>query len=274
MWPLSESSTEPKVRTVPKRVFVLGFPCTGTSSMRDALRILGYNNIHHMDSVFRDPSQIWPWMAAIYNMILGKGKLYRRAELDSLLGDCQAVMDLPSILFADELITAYPEAKVILTLCDPDAWYISYDNAIGSILRSRAFYIAGALNPGLLGKFIPFARTCSAVLLSKSGHAALRRKEDLSEDEAKACFVAHYDLVRSLVPPERLLEYRVSEGWPRLCEFLGDEVPAEAFPNTNDTRMIHAMVADAVWVVYRGVALRLALPALLLGVAVYLQKRR
>ena len=86
-------------------------------------------------------------------------------------------------------------------------------------------------------------------------------------------FVAHYDRMRSLVPPERLLEYHVSEGWPRLCEFLGDEVPAEVFP-TNDTRMIHAMVADAVWVVYCGVALRLALPALLLGVAICLQTRR
>jgi hypothetical protein len=65
---------------------------TGTmwAAMHDALRMLGYNDTHHMDSVFRDPSQIWPWTAAIYDMIYGKGKPYRRAEWDSLLGDCQA----------------------------------------------------------------------------------------------------------------------------------------------------------------------------------------
>ncbi|KAJ7827607.1 P-loop containing nucleoside triphosphate hydrolase protein, partial [Mycena olivaceomarginata] len=235
MSPPSKSSTELKTRTVPMRVLVLGFPCTGTSSMRDALRMLGYNDTHHMDSVFRDPSQIWPWTAAIYDMIYGKGKPYGRAEWDSLLGDCQArypraVTNLPSILFAEALIDAYPEAKVILTLREADAWYISYNNNIGSILRSP---------------HVPILQVHST-RASKNGCAALLGKEDTSKDEAKACFVAHYDRVRSLVPPELLLEYRVGEGWPRLCEFLGDGVPAEDFPNTNDTRMIRARVADAV----------------------------
>jgi hypothetical protein len=112
------------------------------------------------------------------------------------------------------------------------------------------------------------------VLLSKNGRAAPLGKEDTSKDAAKACFVAHYDRVRSLVPPELLLEYCVGDGWPRLCEFLGYDVPAEDFPNTNDTRMIRARVADAVWEVYREVALRLAVLALLLGMAIYWQTRR
>lgn len=30
--------------------------------------------------------------------------------------------DIPSVLFADELRAAYPEAKVILTNRDPDSW--------------------------------------------------------------------------------------------------------------------------------------------------------
>ncbi|KAF7355897.1 hypothetical protein MVEN_00918600 [Mycena venus] len=255
MSPHSKSSTELKTRTVPMRVLVLGFCRTGTSSMRDALRMLGYNDTHHMDSVFRDPSQIGPWTAAIHDKFFGKGKPYGRAEWDSLLGDCQAVTDLPSILFAEDLIEAYPEAKVVLTLRDPDAWYISYDRTIGSILRSRTSYIAGALNPGFLGKFFPFARACSAALLGKDSRAALLGKEETSKDVAKARFVAHYDRVRSLVPPERLLEYRVSEGVATAVRVSWGR-------------------SDVVWTVYRGVALKFVLPALLLGVAIYWQTHR
>ncbi|KAF8187627.1 hypothetical protein K438DRAFT_1972766 [Mycena galopus ATCC 62051] len=171
------------------------------------------NETQHMDSVCRDPSQIGPWTAAIHDRFFGKGKLYGRAEWDSLLGASQ----LPSILFAEDLIDAYPEEKkVILTSRDPDAWYISYDSTIGSILRSRTSYIAGALYPGFLGKFFLFARACPGALLGNG---------DTLKDMAKARFAAHQDR-----------EWRVGEGWPRLCKSLADDVPAEDYPNTNDTR--------------------------------------
>jgi hypothetical protein len=35
----------------------------------------------------------------------------------------QAVTDMPAYCFSSELIEAYPEAKVILTLRDIDDWY-------------------------------------------------------------------------------------------------------------------------------------------------------
>ena len=53
----------------------------------------------------------------------GKGKPYGRVEFDKLLGHCQAVSDIPALCFAEELIAAYPEAKVILTVRDVDSWY-------------------------------------------------------------------------------------------------------------------------------------------------------
>jgi hypothetical protein len=44
--------------------------------------------------------------------------------------------DNPSILFAEELITAYPDAKVILTTRDPDRWWKSYIESLQAIHRS------------------------------------------------------------------------------------------------------------------------------------------
>ena len=42
-------------------------------------------------------------------------------------------------------------------------------------------------------------------------------------------------MVRTIVPPDHLLEYQVREGWGPLCEFLNKEVPSKRFPKVNNT---------------------------------------
>lgn len=51
----------------------------------------------------------------------------------------------------------------------------------------------------------------------------------------KQVYHEHYEEVRKLVPPERLLEYRMGQGWEPLCDFLEVPVPDKKFPHTNDT---------------------------------------
>jgi hypothetical protein len=53
------------------------------------------------------------------------------------------------------------------------------------------------------------------------------------EQNGRRRFQEHYDFIRSIVPKDRLLEYRVSEGWGPLCKFLGDPVPNGEFPTGN-----------------------------------------
>ncbi|RYP42518.1 hypothetical protein DL767_000206 [Monosporascus sp. MG133] len=44
----------------------------------------------------------------------------------------------------------------------------------------------------------------------------------------------HYNMVRGLVPKDRLLEWSVEDGWEPLCKFLGKPVPEnEPFPHAN-----------------------------------------
>ena len=40
-------------------------------------------------------------------------------------------------------------------------------------------------------------------------------------------------MIRGLVPPERLLEWDISDGWGPLCAFLEKPVPATPFPHAN-----------------------------------------
>jgi hypothetical protein len=49
----------------------------------------------------------------------------------------------------------------------------------------------------------------------------------------KQVFREHYEEIRRLTPPDNLLEYRVTEGWKPLCDFLQHEVPAIEFPRGN-----------------------------------------
>lgn len=40
-------------------------------------------------------------------------------------------------------------------------------------------------------------------------------------------------MIRGLVPPDRLLEWDISDGWEPLCKFLGKPVPDVPFPHAN-----------------------------------------
>lgn len=48
-------------------------------------------------------------------------------------------------------------------------------------------------------------------------------------------YEAHNQMVRDLVPRERLLEFNVMQGWRLLCEFLGVREPEGVeFPRVHD----------------------------------------
>lgn len=63
---------------------------------------------------------------------------------------------------------------------------------------------------------------------------------DVTEMRAKAKerYKRHYAEIRAAVPPERLLNFELKEGWGPLCAFLGKEVPDRTFPRVNE-RQVH-----------------------------------
>jgi len=57
----------------------------------------------------------------------------------------------------------------------------------------------------------------------------------------------HTEYIRSLVPPENLLEFHPRDGWDPLCKFLGKDVPEDtAFPYVNRGRWARNYVAIGV----------------------------
>ncbi|EFY94666.1 hypothetical protein X797_010298 [Metarhizium robertsii] len=212
------------VRTVPMKVLILGLDRTGTASLRAAMKRLGYLDTYHMTSCLENPPDALLWTDALCAKYDGAPRRpFTRRDWDRLLGHCQAVSGWPAAAFAADLIAAYPEAKVVLTTRDVDAWHASAlktvywratDPELGYL--SRVDWAAGMYYPLLRKLFDTFFE----------GDFAGRGKE---------VFRRHCEEVRRLVPGDRLLEYQVTEGWGPLCKFLGEPVPEHAaFPNVND----------------------------------------
>ncbi|KAJ6554554.1 P-loop containing nucleoside triphosphate hydrolase protein [Mycena capillaripes] len=243
-----------KPRTVPMQVLALGFSRTGTLSMCIALEKLGYNETNHGLTVSTSPLEMEMWVEAINAKFFMKGKPYGRAEWDQLLGHCVAVTDMPHILFAKELISAYPEAKVVLTTRDVDSWWRSFKDTIGGVLAMPVGELTARLVADTAGRDHQFWLLAFNAMFGTT---------NITEEIAKRRYIEYYDEVRSLVPKERLLEYRVGEGWESLCRFLKKDVPAEPFPKVNDTQSFQDNIKQRVNAVLRRAAVKFVVPAVL-----------
>jgi len=215
------------------KVIGAGFGRTGTASLQSALETLGFVPCYHMYEVFEHPQHADFWEAA------WRGE---RVDWDSILGGYEASVDWPACTFYEQLMEKHPEAKVLLSVRDPEQWYESMRSTIYELNK-------------LSGRS-PFSRLGLALLsLFKFGTFTIRPlqiAEELDEDtfegkfedkhHAIEVFNRHNEEVKRRVPNERLLVYEVKEGWGPLCEFLGVEEPDKPFPRLNDAAEVQRLI--------------------------------
>ncbi|KYG41694.1 hypothetical protein M433DRAFT_75346 [Acidomyces richmondensis BFW] len=227
-------------RVRPMEVLVLGLERTGTLSMRAALFELGYYDVYHMAScLFENPPDADLWCDAIDAKAFGKGK-FTKENWDQLLGHCMAsptsaVSDQPCAMFAEELIEAYPDAKIVLTVRDsPEAWQKSATNTVVAMCQIMAPIQVRqpGMNPmnwvwRLLRPHLP--------IMPFLDRLAEAHELDKIPTEGVRIYNEHNDRVKRLAPPGQFLEFNVKQGWKPLCDFLGKPVPDTPFPNVNDT---------------------------------------
>ncbi len=97
-------------------VIGVGFPRTGTMSLKLALEQLGFGPCYHMIEVFERPHDIPLWRAAAAG----------EPDWDRLLSDFRSTADAPGCIFWRDLIAQYPDARVVLTTRSPESWYESF----------------------------------------------------------------------------------------------------------------------------------------------------
>jgi len=191
--------------------------------MRIAMKILGYEDTYHMMSAsMENPPDCLMWQDAFAAKFNGEGH-FGRKEWDQLLGHCQAVCDWPAVAFAKELIEAYPEAKVILTTRDVHSWHASTMKTVYWRVTDPELKLLSNFD-WAAGMYYPMLKKFFATFF-----------EGDFPNKGKEIYWRHYDEVRRLVPPERLLEFKVTDGWGPLCEFLKVDCPVIPFPHVNDS---------------------------------------
>jgi hypothetical protein len=175
---------------------------------------------------------------------------------------------MPPVAFSEDLIAAYPEAKVILVERDINSWYESYVNTVvpnmWHPLRGLGMIeeIVGPWRVRLFGgERVTMGRTLQ--LLGVGFYGARSRSQ--MKQVAKRRYRQHYEMVRSLVPPERRLEYNLRSGWKPLCEFLDLPIPNDPFPVANERQQFMSEIKSAyrraLWTLFIDIVLVVAVCA-------------
>ncbi len=142
------------------------------------------------------------------------------------------MVDWPGSYYYRELIDVYPDAKVLLSVRDGEAW-----------ARSMQQTIWGLFYDDTLIRHVSDARTKVDPLWAtyiEMMKEMWRRTELLDGEATTLEFMAtamerFNDEVRRTVPAERLLEWSPKDGWDPLCAFLELPVPDAPVPHVNDT---------------------------------------
>lgn len=197
------------------KVIGAGFGRTGTLSLKVALEQLGFNKCHHMIEVFRDKQQQQFWHDAAFGKAM---------NWDDVFKGFSASVDFPSCAYYAQLMAHFPDAKVVLSLRDPDSWFASASNTIFNSMDNAPDQ--NSLQSQMTRKLI----------LENTFGGKHRDAE-----HAKSVFNAHNEAVQRIVPKNRLLVFEAKMGWAPLCQFLGVAVPETDYPRTNSTDEFKAM---------------------------------
>lgn len=181
------------------KIFGIGMPKTGTSSLHEALTILGFRSLHFA----HDLTTIAELEGGIYKL--------------SILNHYDAIMDTPIPAIFAQLDSAWPGSKFILTVRDMESWLSSCQDA---------FFNAPSEAPSP-NNFRYFYRSllygCIAYNPERfawvyKSHMKLVMDHFSSPDKRKQLLV---------------LDIAGGEGWEKLCPFLGVPITNQIFPHAN-----------------------------------------
>lgn len=222
----------------PKQVISLGAFRTGSHSLAEALRILGYRDVYHSHALSPEHHK-WRGLGAAADDNIAclptyTGRTWTRGDFDAYFGPCEALTDVTPL--AEPLLDAYPEALVILVHRDFESWSRSFLNTL--ILPSHGTfmaYLSSRWFEAWIGLHI--SQTAYKLFMGMLGVSDMGKTKD--EAVMKAGYERHYRSVRRMVPKDRLLELDLEDlGWAPICKFLNKEIPKnKPFPRLNESKV-------------------------------------
>lgn len=190
------------------KFFCIGLSKTGTTSIIEAFRLLGYRGFHALHGG-----------SHYYNQHLTN--IFHRRLPQALLSQFDAFGDIPFSEIYEELYRAYPGARFIRTVRNEEDWLKSCRNHFGPMGREMQH------NAGL----ITCIRTPALVRLFTYGSC------DFNEELFRRKYRDHTKEVRQFFADkqDQYLELDICAGddWDQLCPFIGRNYPNIPFPHKN-----------------------------------------
>lgn len=178
-------------------VFGVGVSKTATTSLAEALRILGYKVFDNPPIVKVHEGSLemeWPWWVR----------------------DGDAMTDLSVAAVTHKLVELFPNALFIYTSRAMEPWLRSCrSHFTPELAEARIKQGSGWMNQ-----------------LSEAFYGSATFDD---ADMFRQAYISHEERVHRIVPRNRLLSVDLTKSprWDEICEFLGKPVPETAFPHSN-----------------------------------------
>ncbi|KAI1037592.1 hypothetical protein LB503_009488 [Fusarium chuoi] len=214
------------------QVIGAGLPRTGTASISRALEILLDGPVYHGGTqAFLGPErEIKTWIQVL-NQWRPEGISIKHSNLDLIkerVDGLVAITDSPGSTLVRELMAIYPDAMVICTVRDVDAW----ERSMATVsTKSTQWFLRFVLFPlPSLRYFVDYINALRQQWFLKFGE---------TEPVTSSSYNQHITWLKENVPEDRLVFIDVRDGWEPLCNALDLPVPKGVpFPRINDSQAI------------------------------------
>ncbi|XP_078482892.1 uncharacterized protein LOC144743292 [Ciona intestinalis] len=204
------------------KVIMTGMPKTGTKTMCSALRILGYK-------VYDFEEQFW-YLGTQFIKALDEG--CTTEEIREMLQDVDAVTDMPACVLWEEILRAFPDAKLIhMERASDEDWGRSYKKQMLVARANIALRFITPLTP-TGRKLRHFLNSMVRAVCSMQPFYPWK-EPTYNSPFCKLRYREHNSHVRMAAPKEQIIYFKHSDGWEPLCKFLGVPVPSVPYPHRN-----------------------------------------
>lgn len=193
-----------KMNTIQTKYIVVSLPRTGTMSMCQMMKTLGFG-VQHAPG----PSY--------------KSFLYNRKDVEVL---ADTPMFRPSVI--KEILEASDDVKFIYITKPSEEWVKSMEKTglskdYNNMLRQYREDKTQLSSHNLIDL--------------ESLHEIMWEDYEFDPETAHKSFLHHMIDIEKLIPSDRLLVYNFLEGWVPLCEFVGATIPSVEVPHLNKDTM-------------------------------------
>ncbi|CAH8639027.1 unnamed protein product [Schistosoma guineensis] len=207
------------------QVIGAGLMRSGTTSLKFALEYLYKKQCYHMRELvlnIREPHiKLWLWVIKQDR----EKKEIPKQFWSYIYNDFVAAVDYPTAGFYKHLSKIYPNAKIILTIRDPDDWVKS----CRATTLSETLYTKPSLGNRIIHKLTGLQSLYKLhyrMFQQTLGRCFYKR----TDEQLKNIYTNWNEEVIKSIPSDRLLVFDSSQGWKPLCEFLGFPIPPSDIP--------------------------------------------